>query len=88
MDSGRADCGALSEGIPIVRSHWAIENSLHWTFRDGECRVRQGNAPANFTTVKHMAHNLTRRVPGKASIRARRKAAAWDDQYLVSLVAA
>ena len=77
---------------PIVRSHWSIENSLHWvmdmTFRDDECRVRQGNAAANFTTVKHMAHNLTRRAPGKASIRARRKAAAWDDQYLVSLLAA
>lgn len=77
---------------PIVRSHWSIENSLHWvmdmTFRDDECRVRQGNAAANFTTVKHMAHNLTRRAPGKASIRARRKAAAWDDQYLVSLIAA
>lgn len=77
---------------PIVRSHRSIENSLHWvmdmTFRDDECRVRQGNAAANFTTVKHMAHNLTRRAPGKASIRARRKAAAWDDQYLVSLLAA
>ena len=76
----------------IVRAHWAIENSLHWvmdmTFRDDECRVRQGNAAANFTTVKHMAHNLTRRAPGKASIRARRKAAAWDDRYLVSLLAA
>ncbi len=77
---------------PIVRSYWSIENSLHWvmdmTFRDDECRVRQGNAAANFTTVKHMAHNLTRRAPGKASIRARRKAAAWDEQYLVSLLAA
>ncbi len=77
---------------PIVRSHWSIENSLHWVmdmvFRDDECRVRQGNAPANFTTVKHMAHNLTRRAPGNASIRSRRKAAAWDDEFLVSLVAA
>ena len=77
---------------PIVRSHWSIENSLHWvmdmTFRDDECRVRQGNAAANFTTIKHMAHNLTRRAPGKASIRARRKAAAWDEEYLVSLLAA
>ncbi len=77
---------------PIVRSHWAIENSLHWVmdmvFRDDECRVREGNAATNFVTVKHMAHNLTRRAPGKTSIRARRKAAAWDDDYLVSLVAA
>ena len=44
---------------PIVRSHWAIENSLHWVmdmiFRDDECRVRTDHAPANFTTIKHMA---------------------------------
>jgi predicted transposase YbfD/YdcC len=75
-----------------VRSQWAIENSLHWVmdmvFRDDECRVREGNAAANFTTIKHMAHNLTRRAPGKTSIRSRRKAAAWDDAYLVSLATA
>ncbi len=49
---------------PVVRSHWAIENSLHWVmdmmFRDDECRVRTDHAPANFTTIKHMAHNLLR----------------------------
>src|SRR5271156_5259916 len=47
---------------PVIRSHWAIENSLHWVmdmvFRDDECRVRTEHAPANFTTIKHMAHNL------------------------------
>ena len=71
-----------------VRSHWAIENSLHWVmdmvFRDDDCRVREGNAAANFVTLKHMAHNLARRAPGKMSIRARRKAAAWDDEYLLT----
>jgi predicted transposase YbfD/YdcC len=77
---------------PIVRSHWAIENSLHWVmdmiFRDDECRVRTDHAPANFTTVKHMAHNLIRKAPGKDSLRLRRKVAAWDDDFLASLVAA
>jgi len=77
---------------PIVRSHWAIENSLHWVmdmiFRDDECRVRTEHAPANFTTVKHMAHNLIRKAPGKDSLRLRRKVAAWDDDFLASLVAA
>ena len=51
---------------PIVRSHWAVENSLHWVmdmvFRDDECRIRTEHAPANFTTIKHIAINLTRRV--------------------------
>ncbi|MGH7226110.1 MAG: ISAs1 family transposase, partial [Gemmataceae bacterium] len=40
---------------PIIRSHWAIENSLHWvmdmTFRDDECRVRTDHAPANFAII-------------------------------------
>ena len=58
---------------PIVRSHWAVENSLHWvldmTFRDDECRIRTQHAPANFITVKHMAHNLIRRARGKNSLR-------------------
>jgi predicted transposase YbfD/YdcC len=77
---------------PIVRSHWAVENSLHWVmdmiFRDDDCRVRTDHAPANFTTLKHMAHNLIRRAPGKDSLRLRRKVAAWDDDFLASLIAA
>ena len=77
---------------PVIRSHWAIENSLHWVmdmvFRDDECRIRTDHAPANFTTLKHMAHNLIRKTQGKDSLRLRRKTAAWDDNYLASLVAA
>ena len=77
---------------PIVRSHWAVENSLHWVmdmvFRDDECRVRTANAPANFTTLKHMAHNLFRKVKSRDSLRLRRKVAAWDDDFLASLVTA
>ena len=75
---------------PVVRGHWSVENSLHWVmdmiFRDDECRVRTDHAPANFTTLKHMAHNLIRRAPGKDSSRLRRKVAAWDDEFLVNLV--
>jgi predicted transposase YbfD/YdcC len=77
---------------PIIRSHWAVENSLHWVmdmvFRDDECRVRTDHAPANFTTLKHMATNLLRRAPSKHSLRARRKVAAWDDDFLATLIAA
>ena len=77
---------------PVVRSHWAVENSLHWVmdmvFRDDECRVRTDHAPANFTTIKHMAHNLLRNAPGKNSLRSRRKIAAWDDNFLATLITA
>src|SRR6266481_2024873 len=75
-----------------VRDHWAVENSLHWVldcvFRDDECRLRTDHAPANFTTIKHMALNLIRRAPGKDSMRLKRKLAAWDDAFLASLIAA
>lgn len=40
----------------FIRNHWQIENSLHWvmdvTFRQDECRIRTGNAAANFATIK------------------------------------
>ena len=76
----------------VVRGHWAIENSLHWvmdmTFRDDECRVRTDNAPANFTTIKHLALNLIRKNPEKGSVRGKRKAAAWDDDFLASMIVA
>ena len=83
------DAAALG---PIIRAHWAIENSRHWimdmTFRDDECRLRTDHAPANFTTIRHMAHNLIRKAPGKDSFRLRRKVAAWDDDFLASLLTA
>jgi hypothetical protein len=50
---------------------------LHWVmdmvFRDDECRVRTDHAPANFTTIKHIALNLIRKAPGKDSFRLKRK---------------
>lgn len=87
ISSLRADAARLGEA---VRSHWGIENGLHWVmdmvFRDDECRIRKANAPANFATVKHMASNLLRRAKGKDSLRVKRKMAAWNDDYLASLV--
>jgi predicted transposase YbfD/YdcC len=77
---------------PVIRSHWAIENSPHrvmdMVFRDDECRVRANHAPANFATIEHMAYNLLRRPSGKDSFRVRRKVAGWDDEFLASLVTA
>jgi predicted transposase YbfD/YdcC len=77
---------------PVIRGHWAIENGLHWVmdmmFRDDESRIRKDHAPANFTTLKHIAYNLIRKAPGKDSLRLKRKVAAWDDDFLASLVTA
>jgi predicted transposase YbfD/YdcC len=77
---------------PMIRSHWMIENGLHWVldmiFRDDECRVRTDNAPANLTIVKHIALNVLRTGKSKDSLRMRRKVAAWDDEALANYIAA
>jgi len=57
---------------------------MHKVFRDDECRVRTENAPANFTTIKHMAQNQFKKAPGKESQRLKRKTAGWDDDFLAS----
>ena len=75
-----------------VRRHHGVENGLHWvmdmTFRDDECRIRSENAPANFATIKHMASNLLRRGKGKYkySMRSSRHVAAWNEDFLYSLL--
>jgi predicted transposase YbfD/YdcC len=73
-----------------IRDHWGIENGLHWVmdmvFRDDECRIRKGNAPANFTTIKHAASNMLRSVKGKHSLRSKRHIASWDDDFLAKII--
>jgi hypothetical protein len=55
-------------------------------FRDDACGVPTDHALANFTTLKHMAHNLIRKAPGEDSLQLKRKVAGWDDDYLASLI--
>ena len=73
-----------------VRAHWGIENRLHWVldvvFHDDLMRLRTENVPKNMATVKHLAMNLFRAAPGNDSIKVRRKAAAWDQEYLRALI--
>lgn len=75
-----------------IRDHWGVENGLHWVmdmvFRDDECRIRKDNAPANFATIKHMASNILRASKGKQSMRQKRHAAAWDDDFLFDMITA
>ena len=73
-----------------IRSHWQVENSLHWvldvTFRQDDCRIRQGNAAANFAAINHVATNLLRGNKGKMSLPQKRRSAAWDEDYMEALI--
>ena len=77
---------------PMIRSHWMVENGLHWVldmiFRDDECRVRTDNAPFNLAIIKHIALNVLRTGKSKDSLRMRRKVAAWDENALAAYIAA
>ena len=48
--------------LAVIRSHWSIENSLHWTldvtFREDQCRVRKDNGAQNINTLRQIGHNL------------------------------
>ncbi len=81
--------GTADRLAEAVRRHWSVE-SMHWlmdcVFRDDECRVRTKHAPANFTTIKHLALNLLRRNPEKISMTSKRLKAAWNEKFLISLV--
>ena len=73
-----------------VRSHWDIENRLHWVldvvFRDDLARLRTGHGPANMAVVKHMALNLLAQARPTTSLKNRRKQAGWNTNYLAKVV--
>ena len=74
-----------------VRTHWSIENSLHWvldvSFAEDACRIRRDFAPQNLAMLRHLALNvLSKDSSSKRGIAARRKKAAWDQSYLIKLL--
>jgi predicted transposase YbfD/YdcC len=74
-----------------IRSHWAVENALHWvldvTFREDDSRVRDRRAARNLALLRKVALNIIGRDrTSKASVRARRKKAAWNDSYMLQLL--
>ncbi len=79
--------------LHAVRTYWGIENKLHWVldlaFREDESRIRKGNGPENSAVLRHIALNLLRREDtAKISIRAKRKKAGWDNDYLLKVLMA
>jgi predicted transposase YbfD/YdcC len=77
--------------LKIIRSHWGIENSLHWVldiaFREDDSRVRKDHAPQNFAVLRHIALNLLKHEQtAKSSIKTKRLRCAWDDRYLLRVL--
>jgi predicted transposase YbfD/YdcC len=74
-----------------IRSHWAIENKLHWTldvgFSEDASRKRAGNAAQNYSVLLKIALNLLKNEKTKKlSIKSKRLRAGWDEDYLLMLL--
>lgn len=85
--AAEADASAL---LSAVRSHWGIENQLHWVmdviFNEDHSRARADNAPLNLAVLRRIALNLAKANPAKTSIRGKLKRAGWDNSFLAALM--
>ncbi len=75
-----------------IRSHWGVENSLHWildvALREDDCRIRKDNAPQNFAILRHIAVNLlTQEKRVKRGIKNKQFLAGLDNNYLETVLA-
>jgi predicted transposase YbfD/YdcC len=80
-----------AEVLRIVRTHWTIENGLHWpldvTLDEDLARNRKDNGPANLAVLRRLALNVARAHPDeKTSLRGKLKRAGWNDGYLFELL--
>lgn len=81
----------------IARSHWSVENALHWRldvqWGEDQCRARAGKAATNLSVLRKLAMNLLRAVPppvrkpASVSMRRRHYIATINPNYLAALLA-
>lgn len=88
LSSLPADAVRLNQ---IVRTHWQIENHLHWVldtaFDEDQCRVRMGEGAHNLALLRRVAVSLLKRdTKAKVGIKGKRLKAGWDEQYLLHIL--
>lgn len=75
----------------LIRNHWRVENSLHWTldvcFNEDQCRVRVANAAENLARIRRISLLLLKQEKTcKLGIQSKRAKAAYDRDYLLTLL--
>ena len=78
--------------LAVKRSHWQIENSLHWVldiaFREDDARLRKDFGPQNFAILRHIALNALKQEHSiKLGLYNKRLKAAWNHAYLLQVLA-
>ena len=74
----------------VVRSHWGIENQLHWVLDvimdEDQARNRKDHGPQNLALLRKLALNLAKLEPSKGSMRGKLKRAGWDNAFLAQIL--
>jgi len=82
--------GSAEDFLKGVRSHWEIENKLHWVldvvFKEDNCRTRAGHSAENFSLLRQFALNLIKKEPSKKAIRRKQNIAGWDETFLLKIL--
>jgi len=78
--------------LAIIRSHWRIENQLHWqldvTFDEDRCRTRKDNSALGLAIIRHAAFNLLKREKTALSLKGKRLKACASPAYRTAVLAA
>jgi predicted transposase YbfD/YdcC len=74
-----------------VRSHWSIENQLHWIldvgFDEDTSQCCRGHSAENLAVIRHIGINLlSRDKKTKVGVKTKRLKAGWDDNYLKDIL--
>jgi predicted transposase YbfD/YdcC len=74
-----------------ARSHWSVENQLHWCldvgFDEDDSRIRDQRAATNIATIARFALSMIKRESTlKRGVKAKRKNAGWDNSYLLRIL--
>ena len=76
--------------LETARSHWRIENTLHWqldvSFGEDAARNRKDNGPANIAVIRRRALDVARVDQSKGSLTAKLKRAGWNDEFMLKLL--
>ena len=71
--------------LHAVRTHWEVENKLHWTldviFNEDQHDYAERRGAENMSVLRQFALNLLRQDESKGSLKGKRKKAAWDDDF-------
>jgi predicted transposase YbfD/YdcC len=75
----------------VIRTHWSIENQLHWTldvvFDEDDARTRKDNAPENLAVIRRLAHNILNSHPLNKPLASKMRKANWSKEFFFELFA-